>query len=102
MQEDDDSNGFTEIDDGDDYKNKVDAIMAEQNTIEKETKREADELFLPRERKELMKDYKELLETMHNITESPLHRKITRGMQSLMNAEGYSFVKAASICMKKK
>jgi hypothetical protein len=62
MQEDDDSNGSTEIDDGDDsgfdaliddiydkldndYKNKVDAIMAEQNIREKETKRVADELF---------------------------------------------------------
>jgi hypothetical protein len=52
MQEDDESNGSTEIDDGDDsgfdtliddiydkldnaYKNKVDAIMAEQNITEK-------------------------------------------------------------------
>ena len=112
MQEDDDSNGSTEINDRDDsgfdaliddiydtldndYKNKVDVIMAEQNITEKEAKREADELFLPRERKELMKDYQNLLETMHNIKESPLHRKITRGIQSLMNAEGYSFVKAA-------
>ena len=78
MQEDDDSNGSTEKDDGDDssfdalvddiydkldndYKNKVDAIMTEQNITEKEAKREAGELFLPRERKELMKDYKKLL-----------------------------------------
>jgi hypothetical protein len=62
MQEDDDSNGSTEIDDGDDsgfdaliddiydkldndYKNKVDAIMAEQNIRVKEAKRVADELF---------------------------------------------------------
>jgi hypothetical protein len=35
--------------------------MAEHNITEKEAKREADELFLPRERKELMKDYKKLL-----------------------------------------
>jgi hypothetical protein len=75
--------------------------MAEHNITEKEAKREADELFLPRERKELMKDYKKLLETLHNIKESPLHRKITRGIQSLMNAEEYSFVKVASICIRK-
>ena len=78
MHEDDDSNGSTEKDDGDDsgfdalvddiydkldndYNNKVDAIMTEQNITEKEAKREAGELFLPRERKELMKDYKKLL-----------------------------------------
>ena len=78
MQEDDDSNGSTEKDDGDDsgfdalvddiydkldndYKNKIDAIMTEQNITEKEEKREAGELCLPRERKELMKDYKKLL-----------------------------------------
>ena len=48
-----------------------------------------------------MKDYQNFLETMYNIKESPLHRKITRGIQSLMNAEGYSFVKAASICIRK-
>ena len=118
MQEDDDSNDSTETDVGDDsgfdaliddiydkldsdYKNKVDDIMAEQNVTENEAKREADELFLPRERKELMKDYKKLLETMYNIKESPLHRKITRQIQSLMNAKGYSFVKAASISIRK-
>ena len=38
---------------------------------------------------------------MYNIKESPLHRKITRDIQSLMNAEGYSFAKAASICIRK-
>jgi hypothetical protein len=38
---------------------------------------------------------------MYNIKESPLHRKITLEIQSLMNAEGYSFVKAASICIRK-
>jgi hypothetical protein len=40
--------------------------MAEQNITEKEATREADDLVLPRERKELMKDYKKLLETLHN------------------------------------
>jgi hypothetical protein len=47
-----------------------------------------------------MKDYKKLLETMYNIKEIPLHRKSTREIQSLMHAEGYSFVKAASICIR--
>ena len=75
--------------------------MAAHNITEKEAKREADDLVLPRERKELMKDYKKLLETMHNIKEGPLHRKITREIQLLMNAEGYSFAKAASICIRK-
>ena len=48
-----------------------------------------------------MKEYKKLLETMHIIKESTLHRKITREIQPLMNAKGYSFVKAASISIKK-
>jgi hypothetical protein len=51
-----------------------------------EAKREADELFLPREGKKLMKEYKKLLETMYIIKESTLHRKITREIQPLMNA----------------
>lgn len=51
MQEYNDSNESTAIDKSDD-------MMAEQNITEKEATREADELFLPRERKELMKDYK--------------------------------------------
>lgn len=117
MQEDDDSNESTEIDDGEDsgfdaliddiydkldndYKNKVDDILAEQNITEKEAKREADELFLPREGKKLMKEYEKLLETMYIIKESTLHRKITREIQPLMNAKGYSFVKAATISIR--
>lgn len=39
---------------------------------------------------------------MYNIKESPLHRKITCEIQSLIYAEGYSFVKAASISMRRK
>ena len=48
-----------------------------------------------------MKEYKKLLETMYIIKENTLHRKITRETQPLMNAKGYSFVKAASISIRK-
>ena len=48
-----------------------------------------------------MTEYKKLLETMYIIKESTLYRKNTREIQPLMNAKGYSFVKAASISIRK-
>ena len=48
-----------------------------------------------------MKEYKKLQETMYIIKESTLHRNITREIQPLMNAKGYSFVKVASISIRK-
>jgi hypothetical protein len=38
---------------------------------------------------------------MYIIKESTLHRNITREIQPLMNAKGYSFVKVASISIRK-
>jgi Skp family chaperone for outer membrane proteins len=84
-----------------DQSNNISHTINMEKQKQLEAKREADELFLPREGKKLMKEYEKLLETMYIIKESTLRRKITREIQPLMNAKGYSFVKAATISIRR-
>ena len=84
-----------------DYQKKVDTLMTEQNLSEKQAKDAANEHFLPRERKLLMKEYKTLITRMYALKKSPLHIQITEVIQNLMEQNGYSFDKATSIVLKR-
>jgi len=84
-----------------DYQNKLDSIMNDQNVSEKEAKTEANEQFLPRERKLLMNEYRKLLTRTYALKQSPLHRTITYEIQQLMDDHGYSFEKSLSIVLRR-
>jgi len=83
------------------YESKIETIKKEQELSETAAKKEVDELFLPRERKLLMKLYKNMMTTMYAIKRSPLHRKITNEIQSMMQDYDYTFEKASAIAMRK-
>ena len=75
--------------------------MEDKNLTENEAKQEADELFLPRERRLLIKDYKTFLTRAYAIKRSPLHNQITKETQNLMEENGYSFGKALSLVLRR-
>lgn len=73
--------------------------MNEQGLSKGKARKEADELFLSRERKQLIKEYDKLLTRMYAIMHSPLHRKITEEIQNIMEKYGYTFGRASSIVL---
>ena len=64
-----------------DYQNKADTFMTKQNLSEKQAKDDANEHFLLRERKLLMKEYKTLINRIHVLKKNPLHRNITEDIK---------------------
>ena len=48
-----------------------------------------------------MKPYKNMMTTMYAIKRSPLHRKMTNEIQSMMQDYDYTFEKASAIAVRK-
>ena len=85
----------------DDYQIKINEIMENQGVNEEDAKEEANELFLPRERRLLIKDYKQLLLRLYALKQSPLHRQITGEISNLMDKKSYSYEKAILVVLRK-
>jgi len=84
-----------------DYQKRVDKIMEEQGINKTQAKEEANEFFLPRERRLLIKEYRQLLSRMYVLKQSSLHRQITSEIQNLVEKTAYSFEKATSLVLKR-
>jgi len=84
-----------------DYQKRVNEIMTEQGLNKARAKEEANEIFLPRERRLLIKEYKQLLFRLYALKQSPLHRQITSEIHDLMEGKSYSFEKATPLVLRK-
>lgn len=107
MKEDNDDSAFNPlIDDvyeqlNEDYQKRADKLMEEQGINKTQAKEEANELFLPRERRLLIKEYRQLLSRIYALKESSRHRQITSEIQNLVEKKAYSFEKASSLVLKR-
>ena len=82
------------------YQKRVDKIMEEQGINKTRAKEQANEFFLPRERRLSIKEYRQLLSRMYALKQSSRHRQITNEIQNVVEKKAYSFEKATSLVLK--
>ena len=80
-----------------DHQKRVDKIMEGQGINKTRAKEEVNAFFLPRERRLLIKEYRQPLSRMYALKQSSLHRQITSKIQNLVEKKACSFEKATSL-----
>lgn len=85
----------------DEYGDRINALMKQRNISDKKARDVADEEFLPKWKKSLMKKYREILVFMHNIEGSPTYDEIGDAIEQNV-ASGYSYDKAVSRAVRSK